>query len=137
MEEHLYLSDAAFESQFEQCQLSPALFSHEAHLRLAWIHIRKYGIKKATENVQAQLLGFVTHVGAHDKYNITLTVAAVKAVAHFMAKSNADTFADFIVVFPQLKYNFKELMACHYSFDIFSSEEAKIAFLEPDLIPFI
>ncbi|RIJ37356.1 hypothetical protein [Pontibacter oryzae] len=136
MEKHLALSDAAFESQFEHCQLPPSIFSHEAHLRLAWIHIRKYGITKAIENVQAQLQNFVAHVGAESKYNMTLTVAAVKAVHHFMRKSDADNFADFVAALPRLKYNFKELMNCHYGIDIFSSEAAKTAFLEPDLLPF-
>ena len=136
MENHFKLTDLEFEQQFIHCKLNPNDFTHEAHLRLAWIFINKYGIEKAMDIVQNQLKNFVKFVGAKDKYNTTLTIAATKAVYHFMLKSNSNTFKDFITEFPRLKYNFKELMACHYGFDIFNSIKAKQEFLEPDLLPF-
>jgi len=82
MEAHVELSDEVFEKQFKNCELNPALFSHEAHLRLAWIHIKKQGVEKAIENVCGQLLNFVEFAGAGDKYNKTLTIAALRAVYH-------------------------------------------------------
>jgi len=136
MEKHLDLTDDEFEEQFESCELLPTLFSHEAHLRLAYIHIKKYGEERAIENVCNQLVAYVNHLGASGKYNTTLTVAAIKAVYHFMLKSTATDFKGFIAEFPQLKFEFKRLMQCHYSFDIFNSQEAKTKFLEPDLISF-
>ena len=136
MENNVTRSDQEFKEQFKNCELNPSDFTHEAHLRLTWIHINKYGIEKAIETIQIQLKSFVNFVGAENKYNTTLTVAASKAVYHFMLKSKADNFKDFIIEFPRLKYNFKELMACHYGFDIFNSIKAKNEFLEPDLIPF-
>jgi len=136
MEHHFELSDADFERQFSNCQLNPSIFSHEAHLRLAWIHIDKYGLEQARENIQQQLQDFVAHVGSADKYHKTLTIAAVEAVNHFMKKSKSDNFKDFIMEFPQLKSNFRELISSHYSFDIFASPEAKSEFLVPDLLPF-
>ena len=136
MEKHFELSDSEFEKQFISCELNPADFSHEAHLRLAWINIDKYGIQQAEKNIQNQLQKFVEFVGAKDKYNMTLTLAAIKAVYHFTLKSKSDNFMDFITEFPRLKYNFKELMDFHYGFDIYNSEKAKTEFLKPDLIPF-
>ncbi len=79
MENHFDLSDLEFEKQFENCALNPELFSHEAHLRLAWIHVTQYGEEKAIENVTRQLMNFVDFLGARAKYNHTLTIAAVKA----------------------------------------------------------
>jgi hypothetical protein len=136
MEKHSELSDAEFEKQFINCELSPDLFSHEAHLRLAWINIRKNGIKKAEATIQRQLRAYVKSVGAENKYNTTLTLAATKAVYHFMLKSKASSFREFMNEFPRLKTNFRELMACHYGFDIYTSEKAKMKYLEPDLLPF-
>ena len=49
------LNDDAFEAAFQNASLDPALFSHKAHLRLAWIHITQDGTN----------------------YNETVTVAAV------------------------------------------------------------
>jgi hypothetical protein len=136
MENHFELTDSEFEQQFKSCELDPTLFSHEAHLRLAYIHIKKYGLGQAITNVCDQLAAYVTHLGATDKYNTTLTFAAVKAVYHFMQKSNANDFKGFIAEFPQLKNEFKRLMQSHYDFDIFNSQKAKKAFLEPNLLPF-
>lgn len=136
MENHFYLSDSDFEHQFMSCELSPSDFTHEAHLRLAWINITKYGIKQAEKNIQNQLERFVKFVGAKDKYNMTLTLASVKVVYHFILKSESDNFKDFIAEFPRIKYNFKTLLNSHYGFDIYNSEKAKREYLEPDLIPF-
>ncbi len=136
MEKHFELSDQEFEKLFESCELEPSLFSHEAHLRLAWIHLNKYGMDKSLKNIQKQLLRFATLAGDPGKYNKTLTIAAIKAVHHFMLKSESATFKEFIVEFPRLKYNFRDLMDAHYGIDIFNSEEARTRYLEPDLLPF-
>ena len=136
MEKHFELSDAAFEQQFREGTLDPCIFSHEAHIRLAWLHIKQYGVEKAILNVCAQLQNFVQLAGATGKFNKTLTVAAIKAVYHFMLKSGSNNFKDFIQQFPRLKYNFRDLMAAHYKKDIYISDKAKKEFLEPDLLPF-
>jgi hypothetical protein len=136
MEKHLELADLEFEKQFSNCRLNPEIFTHEAHLRLAWIHVTKYGQESALQTVSQQLFNFVDSVGARDKYNHTLTIAAVKAVYHFTNKTKADNFVDFIKEYPRLKFNFKDLMGFHYSIDIFNLEKAKHSFLEPDLLPF-
>ena len=136
MEKHFTLSDATFEKQFEDCQLPQQLFTHEAHIRLVWIHIKQYGYDKTLVTVPKQLSAYVSSLGAQEKYNTTLTIAAIKAVHHFMMKSNAVDFSGFISEFPQLKYEFKTLMQAHYSLDIFNDDTAKRKFLKPDLLAF-
>ncbi len=136
MEKHFELTDTEFEAQFANCALDPSLFSHEAHLRLAWIHITKYGLEQAEENIQTQLKNYVAQLGAQDKYHTTVTVAAIKAVYHFIQKSQTKSFKAFIADCPRLKENFKELMGAHYNFDIFGSKEARQAYIEPDSLPF-
>lgn len=136
METHRTLNDVEFQEQFEDTSLNPELFTHEAHLRLAWIHIKKYGEKKAIKNLTAQIFAFADNHGAPNKFNMTVTVAAIKAVHHFYKKSASNTFQEFIVEFPRLKTHFKALMASHYSFDIYQSPASKSQFLAPDLLPF-
>ena len=136
MEAHFELSDQEFEHQFKNCTLSPAMFTHEAHLRVAWIHIKNGGIDSAIDTICTRLMAYVDALGARNKYNKTLTIAAVRAVYHFMLKSKSEHFQDFIAEFPRLKYNFKELIGFHYGVDIFNSDLAKQAYLEPDLLPF-
>ena len=136
MEDHFGLSDLEFKKRFADCSLDPSLFSHEAHLRLAWIMIDDLGLESAEETIQNQLQSFVKNLGATDKYHTTITIVAMKAVFHFMQRSRTDNFKDFIIENPKLKTHFKELINSHYSFDIFVSENAKSIFLEPDLLPF-
>ncbi|WP_109300353.1 hypothetical protein [Aquimarina sp. AU474] len=136
MEKHHELSDYEFETQFKKGSLSPSLFSHEAHLRLAWIYLKKYDQTKACDAISSQILNFATVNGDPDKFNKTVTVAAIKIVYNFLQKSKSSTFQDFIEEFPKLKFNFKELISCHYGFDIFSSTIGKQKFVEPDLLPF-
>tara|TARA_B100001146_G_C15864072_1_gene298975 strand:- start:61 stop:474 length:414 start_codon:yes stop_codon:yes gene_type:complete len=136
MEKHFKLTDSDFEKKIISCEFNPSDFTHEAHLRLAWINIKKYGINQAEINIQSELRNFVEFVGDKDKYNMTLTMAAIRAVYHFMLKSKADNFKGFIMEFPRLKNNFRDLMSYHYGFDIYNSERAKVEFLQPDLIPF-
>ena len=136
MEKHYQLSDSEFLQQFKDCSLPPSVFSHEAHLRLAWLNIYQEGLEKAEKGIQEQIENFVAHVGAQSKYHKTLTIAAIKAVGHFMEKSTTDNFRDFISENLELKTDFKSLINSHYSFDIFSSEEARTSYVEPDAIPF-
>jgi len=136
MASHNDLSDVDFLHQFINCEFNPTDFTHEAHLRLAWININQFGIQKAEANIQSQLQNFVEYVGAIDKYNKTLTIAATKAVYHFMQKSKSDNFQAFIEESPRLNTDFKALMGSHYSFDIYNSDKAKCEYLQPDLLPF-
>ncbi len=136
MKTHLDFNDSEFEKQFGDGNLDPSLFSHEAHLRLAWIHINTYGMEAACGTISNQILSYVSQLGATDKFYKTLTIAAIKIVYHFLQKSKSYTFQDFIIEFPRLKFNFKELLDSHYGFDIFNSEKAKTEYLEPNLLPF-
>jgi hypothetical protein len=136
MKSHFEMDDKEFELQFATCKLNPELFTHEAHLRLAWIHIKNYGPEAAIENICNQLISYTKHVGAADKYNVTVTIAAIRAVNHFINKSGSNSFLDFVNEFPRLKFNFKKIIAAHYKTDIFKSGEAKQNYIEPELLPF-
>ncbi len=136
MEAHLSLDDQTFMDQFRIGKLDAQIFTHEAHLRLAWLHIRKFGELVALENITGQIIHYVTLLGARDKYNETLTIAAVKTVKHFMDKREIDDFQEFINTYPRLKFQFKDLLLQHYKVDIFNNEKAKSEFVEPDLMPF-
>ncbi|MEM8999524.1 MAG: hypothetical protein AAGB24_04605 [Bacteroidota bacterium] len=136
MEPHFSLSDLEFETQLQNATLDPKLFSHEAHLRLAYIHLKTYGLELAIETICQHIKNYVGLLGAMERFNMTLTVAAVRAVHHFMSKSTATHFKDFILAFPRLKSHFKELMGFHYSFDIYENPKAKASYLAPDLLPF-
>ncbi len=133
---HCDLTDEELESKFENHSLHAGYFSHEAHIRLAYIHLQKYGLDQAEKNMSEQIKSYALAKGAKDKYNETVTIAAVKTVDHFMRKAESTNFEEFILEFPRLSTNFKELLGQHYGFDVFGNPEAKKQFMEPDLAPF-
>ncbi|NJB69710.1 hypothetical protein GGR42_000172 [Saonia flava] len=110
LEKHFQLTDEEFEKQFESCKLEPSFFTHEAHIRLAWIHLGKYSEEIAAENICKQILNFDRIHGDGNKFNKGVTEASVKTVSHFKAKSASTTFEGFIKEFPELKTNLKELL---------------------------
>lgn len=136
MNDHFRYTDEELEELFQLRKLKPAFFTHEAHLRLAFIHVRQYGETQAIENITKQIKAYAEGLGAYKKYNHTVTVAAIKAVSHFMKRSEADSFKELIAQFPRLKNNFKDLLSAHYSVNIFQDASARKTFLEPDLLPF-
>jgi hypothetical protein len=136
MKNHNSLTDSEFEQQFADAVLDPQIFTHEAHLRLAWIHLQRYGLERAIEHVTSQLKKYTRVVGAADKYNETVTIAAVYAVQHFRVRSACVDFASFMEENGVLTANFKGLLNTHYRTDIFRSAVAKVSFLEPELAPF-
>src|SRR5215207_4190313 len=97
MAHHFDFTDQVFLEKFQSCTLDPAIFTHEAHLRLAWLLITELGVEKAIEQLCFQLQNYVESIGATDKFNLTLTIAAGKAVHHFMLKSTTQTFQEFIM----------------------------------------
>ncbi|RDY61687.1 hypothetical protein [Flagellimonas nanhaiensis] len=136
MNDHYQLSDSDFEKKFEDCSLEPSLFNHEAHVRLAWVYIKKYGEAIAIQKICEDIKRFDRTHGDGNKFHVTLTVASVKAVNHFIKKSSSSSFKAFIGEFPRLKTSFKELLDQHYGFNVLSDEKAKTIYVLPDLVPF-
>jgi hypothetical protein len=133
---HMDLTDGEFLSQFESCTLDPDLFSHQAHLRLAWCLIRRDGIEDSIYKICDQIESFDKEFGGGMKFNKTLTVACIYAVYHFMIKSDKETFSEFIKENPRLITNLKDLILQHYSEDVFRNAEAKKGLLQPNIQPF-
>jgi N-formylglutamate deformylase len=125
-QDHINLSDSEFLTQFENCRLPASSFSHEAHIRLAWLMLKKHGLDEAIRKVSTQIEAYVTHLGATDKYHKTLTVAAVLIVNHFVELSSTSNFNDFITENPRLLTEFKKLVLSHYSVEIFNSDSARL-----------
>ena len=69
MNSHSELSDELFEEQFQNCQLNPALTNHEAHLRIAWIHITKMVSIKQLKTFQTNFSHFSVSLCAINKLN--------------------------------------------------------------------
>lgn len=133
---HLSLTDEEFLTQFADCSLNPKMFSHEAHIRLAWLQVNQYGVDAAKSNITYQLKAYADHLKVK-LYHVTITIMAVQAVADFIEKdkktsSPTKNFLAFIAKYPELINDFKQVINTYYSFDIFSHATAKTEFIVPD-----
>ena len=135
-EKHHLLTNDELEDKFSTCDVPAVLFTHEAHLRLSYIHITKYGLNQAIINLTKQIADCDNKYGDGTKFNKTLTVASSKVVHHFIKKAKANDFNSFILEFPSLKDDFMGLIKTHYELDIFNDQKAKQEYLEPDLLAF-
>ena len=127
-------SDRAFRDAFEACTIAPAEFSHEAHVRLAYVYCAEADVEGAIDRMRAALLKFIEHNGIpRTKYHETLTRAWVLAVRHFMDKGSSASAAEFIANNPELLDS--KIMLTHYSASVLFSADARAAWVEPDLDP--
>lgn len=110
-ERHYLLSDEDFARAFKECTLEPTIFSHEAHLRLAWILIKRHGLLPASEMLCQQIVKFDLLHGKGTKFSKTLTLAAARLVHDLQKQSQDRTFMDFINSNPRLLRDFWQLLA--------------------------
>ena len=136
MEKHWRYSDEAYEEKFKTEKFPPLYFSHEAHLRLAYIHLKKYGLDQSIENMCTQIYDFAIKYGATMKFNATVTYASLQIMYSYIQEGKSDNFSDLMKEFPSLLEDFKGEIQKYYSWDVFRSLEAKTKIHEPDLKPF-
>lgn len=133
---HRKLSDDAYEKAFADKTLRPGWFTHEAHLRLAYIHILKYGYEGALANMRAQIKAFAENLGIYDKYHDTVTIIAVVMTAEAMENAQENDFINFIEGSGRYLLNFKALLNNHYSYNLFKDLKSRKEWVAPDLKPF-
>lgn len=110
-EKHRLLGDEDFTRAFEECTLEPNAFTHEAHLRLAWILIKEHGLGKASEMLCEQIMRFDRRHGKGTKFSEEVTRASARLLDDLRKLSHDRTFMDFIQRHPRLLFDFGELLA--------------------------
>lgn len=130
---HFDLSDDEFVAAFLACRLSPAQFDHRAHVRVAWLLIKRQPLHAAIDQICVGIERLATHFGAPEKFNRTMTEALVRWMA---SRASATLrFEDFITVHPELMTDVRALLARHYSAERLTSVDAKRMFVAPDREP--
>jgi hypothetical protein len=114
------MTDDEFVRAFESCELSPDLFHHRDHIRLARIYVELDGAAKATERFRSSLQRFAAHIGKADKYHETMTVAWMRLAVDAATQGELERLMD------------KKFIEKFYSPELLASEEARMGFVEPD-----
>ena len=127
------MSDDEFLMAFIECRLPASAFDHRGHVRIAWLLLQRYPLEPAIEQICGGIARFAAHLGAHDKYNRTMSEAPVRLMAQ--GGTHATTFEEFVNANAQLLSNAGGLLARHYSPERLRSPAAKAGFVPPDRLP--
>lgn len=127
-------ADKAFLSSFERFAIAPKDFSHASHLRLAYIYLTELEVDEACATIRQGLRDYlIFHGVGESKYHETMTKAWVLAVRHFMNRKPARSSDEFLAQSAVLLDS--SVMLTHYSRERLFSDQARAAFVEPDLDP--
>jgi hypothetical protein len=131
---------------FEDCSTGKDEFTHAGHLTVAAWYLHNYAFKQAADQMRAGLFRFLDHHGVgQEKYNETITLFWLKVVNAFAlaesgsrrgtTKEQQPNAAQFVSLANELIQTFGDarLIFDYYSESLIRSNEAKRAWLEPDL----
>jgi hypothetical protein len=145
------MTDDKFLRAFESCKLARKAWTHEGHVRMAWLYLTRLPFDEALALVRSGIqklnAAFVSRQQAScmptprkkpdprglDGYHDTVTVAFVTVIASRVKPDEA--FAAFRERNPDLFDRSLPALLKHYSPQRLFSPEAKAEFIEPDLEP--
>ena len=136
MKHLLSAEDREFKNLVESCEFPVSEFDHRAHIRLAYVYLAGSSTSESVHLVRDALTALLRHAGVDpsQKYHETLTEAWVLAVNHFMKNTDNSQSADDFIEKNTVMLDSK-IMMTHYSAEILFSDEARKAFVEPNLDP--
>lgn len=127
------MTDQELVEHFERLTLSPELFSHREHVRLAWIYLRDYLPLAALERFCEGLKRFAASLGKADRYHETISWAYLLLIHERMAKTeSADSWEAFAEANGDLLDWRSNILKQYYREETLQSELAKKIFLFPD-----
>lgn len=127
------MTDQELVEHFERLTLSPELFSHREHVRLAWIYLRDYLPLAALERFCEGLKRFAASLGKADRYHETISWAYLLLIHERMAKTeSADSWEAFAEANGDLLDWGSNILKQYYREETLQSELAKKIFLFPD-----
>ena len=119
--------------RFERVTLSPELFSHREHVRLAWIYLRENPPLTALEKFCEGLKRFAASLGKADRYHETISWAFLFLIHERMAKTeSADSWEAFVELNGDLFNWNPSILSRYYREKTLQSDLAKRVFLFPD-----
>jgi len=146
------MTDDKFLSAFESCRLARKDWTHEAHVRMAWLYLTRAAgdgavFARVRSGIQRLNAAFTRRqqilcraLPAKPKemptatgYHETITAAFVLLIASRVRPD--EDFAGFRDRNPDLFDNTLSALLKHYSREVLFSAPAKAEFIEPDLAP--
>lgn len=128
------MTDREFLDAFENCSLPRAEWTHAAHLRMAFLYLRRETcFDTALTQIRARIQAYNLSQGNPRGYHETITVAFARLVADALYPLPAADFAALRAARPDLFVS--DVLLRFYSRERLYAPEARAVFLEPDIHP--
>lgn len=130
--------DAAFLAAFESCTLPRPDWTHAAHLRMAYLYLRRDDTPDADAwlpTVRQRIRAYNESLGNSTGYHDTVTAAFLRLVADRLRRTPSPTFAGFRQANPDLFAARPGGLSTHYTPEVLRSPEARARFIEPNIAP--
>jgi CDP-diacylglycerol--glycerol-3-phosphate 3-phosphatidyltransferase len=108
-------------------------FGHLEHLRIAWLVIDRHGPELAAEIVGERLKAMAVAQGKAPLYNETMTRFWIRLITHVHEATGSATIEEAIERVPMLLD--KNVPLRHWSRTVMFGPEARIRWVEPDVMP--
>ena len=132
----LCMIDGEFLRAFEHTTLPLSLWTHEAHVRMAWLYLRARPWDAALEAIRLGVQRYNASLGKSAAYHETVTCAYARVIrARIAARPELGAFDAFRAANADLFDRESPPLLRHYRRDTILSERARAAFVEPDLEP--
>lgn len=122
--------------RFEAADIPRESWTHRAHLRVAYLYLRRLPFADALTCLRAGIQALNAANGVHNGYHETVTAAFAHLVEDAMRRSEnapAITSDEFCDAHPELFT--RELLLRYYSRELITSDRARNTFVIPDILP--
>ena len=132
------MDDAALLDGFEHCTLPKQVWTHQAHVRVAWLHLRRDAFAAALAKIGAGIrklnMAHGVENGPSSGYHETLTCAFMCLVwATIQSAGAGESSLEFCDANPHLLA--RTLPRLFYTRERINSADARLRFVAPDLAP--
>jgi len=118
---------------FEDATIDAAEFDHEAHLLVGWRFLQDQSLLDALKRFSAALKRLTRKLGVPGKYHETITWFYLIKIAERRAGQAATDWSAFKDANPDLFARNPSFIRQYYSESLLASEDARRAFVLPDL----
>ena len=130
------MTDRVLIASFEAGEAPPDGFRHREHVRVAWWYLRRHAREDALTRFRDGLRRFAAAQGKPNLYHETITTAFVLLIHERLERTGRElAWEEFAARNADLLTWRPSILDRHYRPETLASEDAKRAFVPPDLLP--
>lgn len=129
------MTDEEFLSAFESCSLPEREWTHAAHVRMAWLYLRRRPLAEVVAVVREGIQRYNGSLKKPSGYHETITCAFLRLIGNRLRNDGAaQSFAEFSACHPDLMERGMSILLRYYRKETLFSAPARATFVHPDLL---